>query len=280
MRFSNLVLAAVLAFPLVVASQSHASTVNLGTAGSFVVLAKTGISTTGSTLITGDIGVSPIAHIALTGFSETMDSTNAFSTSTRVIGRLYAADYAVPTPAKMTTAVSDMETAYTNAAGQAATVTELGAGNIGGMTITTGVYKWTTGLTIPTDVTLSGSASDVWVFQIAGDLSIASGGSVPAGIKVLLSGGALASNVFWQVGGSTGATLGTYSTFEGNILTAKQIILQTGAVLDGRALAQTQVTLDGNVVNAPVAPEPCTMLLLGAGVAGLLAAKKRRMSVA
>lgn len=105
-------------------------------------------------------------------------------------------------------------------------------------------------MSIPTNVTLSGDADDVWIFQIEGNLDIASAGSVPAGIKVILGGDAQASNIFWQVGGATGATLGTYSTFNGNILTAKQIIIQTGAILNGKALAQTQVTLDANIISA------------------------------
>jgi uncharacterized repeat protein (TIGR01451 family) len=146
-------------------------------------------------------------------------------------------------------AVGDMNTAYTNAQGRTnPTATELGAGNIGGMTLAPGLYKWSTDVTIPTNVTLSGGSNDVWLFQIAGDLNIASAGSVPAGVKVILAGGAQASNVFWQVGGVTGATLGTYSTLNGTILSAKQIIIQTGAVLDGRALAQTEVTLASNAV--------------------------------
>jgi hypothetical protein len=149
----------------------------------------------------------------------------------------------------LTTAVSDMETAYTNAAGiPIPTTTELGAGDISGLTIASGLYKWGTDVAINTDVTLSGSATDVWIFQIAGNLNIASAGNLTSGIKVLLSGGAKASNIFWQVGGVTGATLGTYSTFNGTILSAKQVILQTGAVLNGRALAQTQVTLDANII--------------------------------
>jgi hypothetical protein len=154
-------------------------------------------------------------------------------------------------------AVLDMGTAYVDAAGRTLPdATELGAGNIGGMTLAPGLYKWSTGVIIPTSVTLSGGANDVWIFQIAGDLSIAAGGDVPSGKKVILTGGAQASNVFWQVGGATGATLGTYSTFNGTILSAKQVIIDTGAVLNGRALAQTQVTLDASVVSVPQPPPP------------------------
>lgn len=148
-----------------------------------------------------------------------------------------------PTPANLSAAVGDMETAYTDAAGRAATVTELGAGNIGGLTLVPGVYKWGTGVTIPTDVTLSGGANDVWIFQIAQNLNISSVA------KINLSGGAQAKNIFWQVAGQT--TIGTNAVFNGNILDQTAIVLNTGATLNGRALAQTAVTLDGNSVTIP-----------------------------
>jgi hypothetical protein len=215
--------------------------VNLGAAGNFVILAKSGISTTGVTSITGDMGVSPIDSTAITGFGLIMDSYNEFATSSIVTGKIYAADYASPTPTKMTTAVSDMEIAYTDAAGRTnPTATELGAGNIDGMTLAPGLYKWGTGVTIPIGVTLSGGANDVWIFQIAQDLTVGNAAIVT------LSGGAQARNVFWQVAGET--TLGTTSQFKGNILCQTAIVLNTGATLNGRALAQTAVTLDANSV--------------------------------
>lgn len=226
------------------------ATVNLGTAGNFVILGKTGISTTGTTAITGDIGVSPIAATAMTGFGLIMDALNTFSTSALVTGKIYAADYTSPTPTTMTTAVSDMQTAYTNASGRPADVTELGAGNIGGMIIYPGVYKWATGVTIPADVTLSGSANDIWIFQIAGTLNISSAK------KIILSGGAQAKNIFWQVAGQT--TLGTTSVFNGNILGQTAIVLGTGATLNGRALAQTAITLDSNAVTVPTSSSAST----------------------
>ncbi|MCZ7396303.1 MAG: ice-binding family protein [Candidatus Methanoperedens sp.] len=219
--------------------------VDLGTAGNFVILAKSGISTTGTTSIVGDIGVSPIASTAITGFGLIMDASNEFSTSSVVTGKVYAANYAPPTPSTMTTAVSDMETAYTDAARRTSPDhTELGAGNIGGMTLTPGLYKWGTGVKIPAGgVTLSGGANDVWIFQIAQDLT------VDNGAKVTLSGGAQAGNIFWQVAGKT--TLGTTSDFKGIILSKTLISLNTGATLNGRALAQTAVTLTANVITAP-----------------------------
>jgi redox-sensitive bicupin YhaK (pirin superfamily) len=132
--------------------------VNLGTAADYAVLAKSGISTVPTSAVTGNLGVSPAAATFVTGFSLTADATNVFATSTQVTGRIYAADYTLPTPTNLTTAVSDMQLAFTDAAGRAPNVTELGAGNIGGMTLTAGVYKGT-GLPILRDVTLSGSAT-------------------------------------------------------------------------------------------------------------------------
>ena len=234
---------AAMASSLLAASQSYAQTsVDLGTAGTFAILAKSGISSTGITTIVGNIGVSPIGASGITGFGLVLDASNVFSTSALVTGQVFAADYSPPTPANLTTAVSNMETAYTDAAGRAASVTELGAGNIGGMTLAPGVYSWSTGLTIPTDVTLAGGPNGVWIFQIAGTLGISSG------TRVILRNGAQAKNIFWQVAGQT--TLGTTSQFKGVILDQTAIVMNTGATLDGRALAQTAVTLDSNAVNS------------------------------
>lgn len=146
--------------------------------------------------VTGDMGLSPAAASYITGFSLIADATNAFSTSTQVTGKVYASDYAAPTPSNLTTAVSDMMLAFTDAAGRAPDVTELGAGNIGGMTLTRGVYKWGTGVLIPSSVTLAGSGTDVWIFQIAQGLTMS------AAKSIVLSGGAVAKNVFWQVSGN------------------------------------------------------------------------------
>lgn len=261
------ILAAVAALALLAASPSRASPIDLGTAGDFVILAKSGISTSGGSAV-GDIGVSPIAASAITGFALTMDPSGAFSTSALVTGKVYAADYSPPTPAYMTEAIGDMEAAYTSAAGQGpVTITGLGSGNIGGLIIVPGIYKWTTGVIIPTDVTLSGDADDVWIFQITGTLEISSAQ------KVILSGGAKADNIVWQVAGQT--TLGTTSEFKGTILDQTAIVINTGAWLEGRALSQTAVTLNGSVT-----PEPCTMLLIGAGLAGMVAARRKSRSAA
>jgi len=162
-----------------------------------------------------------------------------------VTGKVYAADYAPPTPSNLTTSIGDMETAFTDAAGRTSPdQTELGAGDISAMTLAPGLYKWGTGVLITNaGVTLSGGANDVWIFQVAGDLTVDNAAIVH------LTGGALAKNVFWQVSGQT--TLGTTADFSGIILSQTLISLNTGAVLNGRALAQTAVTLDANAVTQP-----------------------------
>ena len=228
------------------------SSINLGSAGNFTVLAKSGISTTGATSITGNIGVSPAAATFITGFGLIASTDTTYSTTPIVVGNVYAANYTSPTPTVLTTAISDMQTAYTDGAGRSnPTATELGAGNIGGLTITPGLYKWGTGVTIPSNVTLSGGANDVWIFQVAGTLTVSSG------VQVILSGGAQASNVFWIVADQ--ATIGTTANFNGTILDQTAIVLNTGARLNGKALAQTAVTFDANTVTQTASSSATTV---------------------
>lgn len=219
--------------------------VDLGTAGNFVILAKTAVSTTGATSVVGNIGVSPAAASFITGFSLVADPSNVFSLSDLVTGNVYAANYAAPTPANMTAAISDMETAYTDASGRTSPDhTELYAGDISGRTLTPGLYKWGTGVLITSaGVTLDGGADDVWIFQIANNLTVNNSAIVH------LIGGAQAKNIFWQVAGQ--ATLGTSADFKGIILSKTLISLNTGAVMTGRALAQTAVTLNATDITAP-----------------------------
>lgn len=240
LRYSlGTILMIALIIPAIAVSQSSPAPVDLGTSGNFVILAKSGISATGTTSIVGDIGVSPINHTAITGFSLILDPSGQFATSSLVNGKIYASDYASPTPTMMTTAVSDMETAYNDAAGRTADYTELYSGDLTGQTLTTGVYKWSTGVQISAGgVTISGSPTDVWIFEIAQNLTLASGAIIT------LSGGAQASNIFWQVAGEV--TLGTTSDFSGIILCETLIAMETGAAFNGKALAKTAVTLDGN----------------------------------
>lgn len=220
---------------------------NLGGAADFSILTKSGISSTGITLVNGNIGVSPAAATAITGFGEILDTSGEFSRSPLVTGGIYAASYAAPTPSKMTTAISNMETAYTTANNLVtpAPVIGLGAGNLSGLNLAPGLYKWSTGVLIDpnTTVTLTGGPNDTWVLQIAGDLTVSNSA------RVQLAGGAQAKNIMWVV--AVKATLGTQVNFSGNILTKELISLNNGAVVTGRLMAQTAVTLIGSTVIKP-----------------------------
>jgi len=222
----------------------------LGGAGNFVMLTRSGITNTGShtSAIVGNIGSSPITAAAM---------DNVFCSE--MTGSIYGADAAYTGSSNVScfkglaaditlvgNAVLDMETAYTDAAGRSLPDhTELGAGDISGLSLAPGLYKWGTGVMINSNVTLNGGPNDVWIFQIAGDLTMANGTSM------LVPSGALPKNIFWQVGGGAGAVIGTTAHFEGVILAAKAITLNTGATGNGRLLAQTAVTLDSNAVTKP-----------------------------
>lgn len=216
--------------------------VGLGTAKNYVILAKSAINNNPTSSITGNLGISPAAETYITGFSLT--NATGYSTSSQVTGQVFAADMADPTPTNLTTAISNMETAYTDAAGRPTPdFFELYTGDISGKTLTRGLYKWTNTVTLSSDVTLSGGADDIWIFQIEGDLSMSSA------VNITLIGGAQAKNIFWQIAGE--AIIGTTSHIEGIILSKTGITLQTGASMNGRALAQTAVILDGNSVIQP-----------------------------
>lgn len=225
------------------------------TSPTYVILAKTAITTTGTTAITGDLGMSPAAATFVQGFSLTLDAGGCFSTTTPptlVTGKVFAADYntgGCTTPALLTTAVGNMQTAYTDAAGRAADFTEIGAGNIGGMTLPPGTYKWGSGLLIPTNVTLSGGPNDVWIFQIAGGITQASAARVILAIGAGSASVPLPKNIFWQV--ADVVSIGTTAHMEGVILAQTQITLKTGATANSRLLAQTAVNLDANTVTQP-----------------------------
>ena len=225
-----------------VTAASNLAVVDLGASGNYVILAKTAINNIATSAITGDLGLSPAATSYATGFALT--NATGYATAMQVTGRIYAADMMAPTPINLTTAVNNMITAYNDAAGRPSPdFTELATGNIGGRTLTPGLYKWTNSVTLPSDVTISGGVNDVWIFQIAGNLNMSTA------IKITLIGGAQAKNIFWQVAGQV--TFGTTSHFEGNILSKTGITFQTGASMKGRALAQTSVILDKNIIIKP-----------------------------
>lgn len=243
MSIKPLIVATIAASLFALAGSAYAAApgpapVDLGAAGNFVILSKTGITDVPTSKVTGNVGTSPI-----TGAADLLKCTE-------VTGTVYSDDAAGPqpcsviSPSTLTAAVLDMQDAYTDAAGRTKPdFTELGTGNIGGKTLVPGLYKWGTSVKIPSEVTLSGNAEDVWIFQIAGNLNLSNG------VAIHLSGGALAKNIFWQVGGL--ATLGTTSQFEGILLSKTLIAVQTGATVNGRLYAQTAVTLQMNVVTQP-----------------------------
>jgi hypothetical protein len=221
------------------------SPVNLGAASEFVVLGGSLISNIPGSDITGNIGLSPAAGSNITGIGPS-----------EITGIIYTVDATGPAGSvaaatKLTTAQGDLTIAYNDAAGRtpvpSGTFLNPGAGDIGGMTLVPGLYKFTSGVSVSitgSDVTLSGSSTDVWIFQIATTLNVGNG------IHVVLAGGAKASNVFWQVG--TSATLGTTSVFKGTIMADQSIVLNTGASVEGRLLARiAAITLESNTLVMP-----------------------------
>ena len=214
---------------------------NLLSLDNFVILAGSTITGIPPVSITGNIGLSPAAGSYVTGF----DGSN-------VVGNLYVVDASGPSgstidAALLTTAKNDLTTAYNDAANRTpvptGTFLNPGAGNMGGMNLAAGLYKFTGAADITgADLTLTGNATDVWIFQIGTSLNLGSG------IKIILAGGAQAANIFWQVG--TSATLGTYSVFKGSILADQSISLATGATMDGRALAFSAAVTMGSGVTS------------------------------
>jgi hypothetical protein len=220
-----------------VAAGKGPSSVALGSADGFVILSKSGVTNVATSAITGNVGTSPIAGSFITGLD-----------CTEVTGTIYSVDGTGPAckvtdATLLTTAVSNMETAYTDAAGRAPDETERAAGTIGGQDFVAGTYKWSSNVLIPSDITLSGGANDRWIFQIAQNLTVSSA------VKINLIGGAQAKNIIWQVAGDV--TLNSTSEFKGTILGKISINLKTGAKINGRMLAQTEVTLQSNIATKP-----------------------------
>lgn len=224
------------------------SAINLGASGNYVILAGSGVTNNPTSSITGNIGLSPSAGSFITGFSLVYTSGDQKATSAQVTGDVHASDYASPTPSTLTGAKGDLTIAYNNAAGKTSTGIVLLSGNIGGLTLTPGLYKSSGSLEISSgDLTFDakGNANAVFIVQIASTFS------TDSGRKVILAGGAKAANIFWQVG--TSATFGTTSVMKGIVMADQSISLNTGARIEGRLLARIgAVTLEGNTVVAPV----------------------------
>jgi hypothetical protein len=210
--------------------------IELNRAGQFAVLAKTGITNTGLSRVTGDIGASPITSAAFVGLSLVAGVSNTFSTSRHVTGHVYASDYAAPTPGMLTDAVLDMQAAYLDAAARLLPdFLNINTGILNGDILEPGLHKWVSAVTVTGTITFSGSSTDIWIMQITGEFTTASNA------LIALTGGAQAKNIFWQVAG--GITLGIGSHVEGVFLGATAITFLTGSSMNGVALAQTSVTM-------------------------------------
>jgi hypothetical protein len=244
----------------VMAQSAKEPIVVLGDAEQYVILAQSGISTTKYSIITGSIAVSPIAATAMTGFNNmVLDSSGTFSTASEVSGQAFAPDYSPPTPAHLTTAVGNMGTAYTDAAGRLnpdSARINLGGGILGGASggLTPGVYTFGTDVVIESDIYFEGSGTgggqgdtDVFIIQLTGSLIQA------ATSKVVLSNGALAKNIFWQVAGKV--VVGAGAHMEGILLVKTDVLFVTGSSLNGRALAQTACNLQSATITEPPSVE-------------------------
>ena len=220
--------------------------VYLGSAESFTLLAGAAVTTTGGGIINGDVGASPITGAAI------------HLTQAQVNGTIYSVDAAGPagsviSPTLLAAAKGDLTTAFNDAAGRVpiptGTFLNPGAGNLGGLNLTAGLYKFTgTAFITGSNLTLTGGPDDVWIFQIAADLEVGST------VHVILAGGALARNIFWQVG--TSATIGTFAVFKGIILADQAITLNTSSAMDGKALSSIAgVTFNGDVGGTQITPE-------------------------
>jgi len=237
---------------LALATAAATDPVLLGLAGDFVILTKAGISTVPTSAITGNIGVSPIAADAMTGFGLTADSSDKYSRSTQITGKAYASDYTSPTPSFMTSSIYDMEVAYTDAKSRAlsdgANSLDIKAGLISGTTFTAGVYNWGSDVMFGSDIYLKGSNSSLFILQTTGNVVVGSGAKV-----ILQDDGSgstpLASNIVWQVAGFVDA--GTTSHLEGVFLVKTRAVFRTGSSLNGRILAQTACTLDAATITQP-----------------------------
>jgi len=248
---------------LVLAAACNAKEVNvvLGDAENYAILAKTGISTVPNSIITGNIAVSPIAATAMTGFSFTPDSSGRFSTSTQVEGKAFAATSSPPIPSHLTTAVSNMEAAYTDAAGRVngdSARINLGGGELGGVLaggptaeLTPGVYTFGTDVKLTGDIHFKGSGgnegnTDVFIIQIAGNLL------QDGSYSVHLSGGALEENIIWQVAGLV--VVGAGAHMKGIILAKTSVLFETLSSLTGRVLTQTACNLQSATITQPLLP--------------------------
>jgi hypothetical protein len=220
--------------------------VNLNSLTNYTILAETGITAGAGDIITGNIG-NDATYAQMTGFTltpATPVSSTVSATSILVSGLVFASDYpSGGTPVMLTTGAADLLSAYNDAVGRVnpdfLNTNNGTATDIGGMTLTPGLYKWTTGVTFSSSIILNGGPNDVWIFQIGGVLSTAT-----AGVQVILAGGAQAKNVFWA---PISCTLNGASTqLQGIVLSATTVTMVANCSIIGNLYAQTAVTMGAN----------------------------------
>jgi len=210
--------------------------VNLRTASNFVILTKTEITNIPTSAVTGNVGLTSAS------------GTSIHLTCPQVTGVIYTVDAAGPPcrvrdAARLTRALNDALAAWSDGVGRTPDYTGLGGGNIGGRNLGPAVYKWRGSVHIPTNLKLTGGPNDVWIFLIEQDLIVGSG------VQIILDG-ALPQNVYWLTVIDT-VDLGNNSQFKGVILAETEIVMRTGASIDGRLLATNSVNLDQNTVTQP-----------------------------
>lgn len=218
--------------------------VDLKMAGNFVILAEEAITDVSPSTVIGDVGLTPAVGTLIS------------LTCPEVTGVIYTVDTAVPpSPCRVTnasrlnTAKNDGVSAFFDAKGRAPDYVDLDAGNIGGRNLGPATYNWNTPVVIPSNLTLTGGPNDVWIFQIWQPDQNAISLSVASGVQIVLAGGALPQNVYWEIGS---ADLGPGSQFKGVIIADFSVVMGTGASIDGRVLAGSAANLDQNTVTQPV----------------------------
>jgi hypothetical protein len=234
----NLNLAFLLAALVNGATGDDTAPLDLGTAANYVMLAKTAITGGANVDITGDVGISPQAAAAITGFALAMAPSGQYSTSSIVAGEVHAASYAGDVAAELTQAISDMMAANVDAASRTGTVAK-GAGALGGLTLEPGVYTFTTAVSIASDLTFDGGIDDVWIIYAAGALTVA------AGVDIILEGGAQAKNIFFT--GATSMGIGANASIAGILVFKTTIGFGANSSLNGRAFSQTAISIGADV---------------------------------
>jgi hypothetical protein len=216
--------------------------VSLGVSENFILLAQTGISNTSPSVLTGNLGLSPADATNMAGFELSLPAST-FTISKQVDGKLFAANYEMPTPITLNMATLNMDSAYLDAAQRDSDYLDLQAGQIGGLILPPAVYKWSSNVFVSRDINIDGGPNDVWIFQISGDFLIDSN------VRILLTGGASANNIYWQILGA--AELSENSHFEGILLSNRSINLKSKATANGRLLAKTFINLNQNKISKP-----------------------------